>query len=414
MKHILSTLLTSTWCISEQAAIAYAPLVESYISGDITALRELKSLEVDSRLSIQNLPEGIAVGEDSVVGILPVKGGITRADFCGEMGTESMDKALKSMIADSSIVAIILDINTPGGESSYLENLSNTIAQSPKPIVTYFSGMCCSAGYYIACRSNAIFASAKSDLTGSIGTMYSFRKQNKNTNADSVIASIRATKSKDKNKMFDDIQDGKYDLLRSELLDPVNEIFHDTVKAGRSSIDESALTGNLYYSEQAIELGVIDGVKSFDEVVQYAIALATNDNGIQLENSLINNEQQKGMKKLERVSAVLGRDIVEGEVLSAEDFQLIEQSMAGEQLPVVNGITSEDLRSLVSASLAPLSEQVTSLVSRIGVLEAKPSGGPSVPAPNAPSATAPVNAWDDSNNPVNQALDAALAERGLK
>lgn len=416
VKNILNTLLNSTWSISQEAAIAYAPLVESYLSGNLTALGELKNQESEILVSI---PEGIDIGDDKIVAVLPIKGVITRHDFCGEMGTETMDALLKRMIADESISAIILDINTPGGEASYLENLSETIANGNqvKPIVTYLSGMCCSGGYYAASRSQSIFASAKSDVIGSIGTMIQIRKSSASN--ENTIVSIKATKSTDKNKMYEEAQKGNYDLIRTQMLDPINEIFHETVKAGRPNLNESVLTGATYYSREAESLGLIDGVKSFEQVIEYAIELTKNTSDMKMPNFLSNLKKPK-MKKLEKVSAILGRDVAEGETLTAEETQKV---MAALETPVENSeevtaskpVSAEDIKAIVNAAIQPLSTQLGAIDARVVNVEASKGANPTIATPTAAAdANANVPAWEDPKNPVNQALDAALAERGLK
>lgn len=45
-------------------------------------------------------------------------------------------------------------------------------------------------------------------------------------------------------------------------------LFEANVKGSRPNVDESVFEGDSYYAEEALELGLIDGVKSIEEVAE--------------------------------------------------------------------------------------------------------------------------------------------------
>lgn len=414
MSLLIRTIISSTWAIREDVAIGYAPMIQKILSGESVSLEGIKSKEEASGYSDPN--------REMVIGILPIKGVITKNDFCGDMGTVSFDKQLQEFINDDTIGAIILDIDTPGGETSYLENLATTIKNSPKPILTHVCGMCCSAGYYIASNSTAIYASAKSDMIGSIGTMISIYRPNdkKAANQDYVLTRIYATKSTKKNEPFEAAQRGEYDLIKSDLLDPVNEIFHDFVKSGRANANEEVFTGKAFYASEAIEMGLIDGIKSFQEVIEEAYSLIKNQEPM----FGIFKSKNSMSKKMEKVSAILGRDVMENEQLSAEDLTAIETAMAGSapEAPEAPTTSAEDLQAavtaavqgsvpqLIEAALAPINQSLSGLVSRVDALEENPGAAPSTTAPTA-GGKAPDYAakpWENPESSLNKAANEAL------
>jgi protease-4 len=99
------------------------------------------------------------------------------------------------------------------------------------------------------------------------------------------IHTIYSTLSTEKNKGYRDAMKGEYDTILSEDLDPFVKMFIADVKAARPNVDESVFKGKTYYAQDALKLGLIDGIKSFDEVVARAFELGQNNGA----NSNTNN-----------------------------------------------------------------------------------------------------------------------------
>jgi protease-4 len=91
------------------------------------------------------------------------------------IGDETYMKAVEQARKDPSIQGIILRINSGGGSSLASENIYREVllckkGDNPKPVVSSFSGVAASGGYYIACPADKIFAEPTS-VTGSIGVI---------------------------------------------------------------------------------------------------------------------------------------------------------------------------------------------------------------------------------------------------
>ena len=82
----------------------------------------------------------------------------------------------------------------------------------------------------------------------------------------------KATKSSMKNKIFDDLKDGKSEDYIKNILDPMNEQFLAEVKAMRSKLSElgddaPVLQGESFYTAPAEEIGLIDGKRTLAEAI---------------------------------------------------------------------------------------------------------------------------------------------------
>ena len=86
------------------------------------------------------------------------------------IGEGSMKRSLQEARKDKNIKAIVLRINSPGGNALTSDLIWREVelTKKVKPIVVSMGNYAASGGYYIACNANEIFAE-KNTITGSIG-----------------------------------------------------------------------------------------------------------------------------------------------------------------------------------------------------------------------------------------------------
>jgi protease-4 len=90
-------------------------------------------------------------------------------------GGREQIEALDALRKDSAVSAVLLHLDTPGGEVSGGEGIHDAVVQlaAAKPVVSVMDGMAASAGYMIAVAAPHIVA-RESTLTGSIGVLMEF------------------------------------------------------------------------------------------------------------------------------------------------------------------------------------------------------------------------------------------------
>lgn len=414
MNRLLRSVISSVWAVDEAYAISVNPIMEQIISGKTVDLTSLISAAEPQMISSTTTGKTIAV--------IPIYDVLTREDYCGDMGTETIHRILKEYAENPSIGGVILDFNTPGGQAEYIENVVETIASYPKPIVSYVSGSCASAGYWLASNTDAIFTSVKTDRVGSIGTMVGYNKVNPESDDKPryIQVYVYASKSVDKNKAGEELMKGNHDLYIKESLDPMNNVFLSNVQQGRSGIKETALTGKMYYSQDAIEQGLIDGIKSFDAVVEYISEQINQVNSNPM--GLFSKNKKPIQMKNELYSRILGRDVNNGDVLSVDDLQKVQshieglEHLADAEEEVVEETAQEqaseqaqesqnvDLAAIVSAAV---SAAVTPIASRLETieqtLEIKPAAGATTTAPVSTDAEDfSQKPWEDPNRSYNK------------
>ncbi|MBN2358649.1 MAG: signal peptide peptidase SppA [Deltaproteobacteria bacterium] len=90
-------------------------------------------------------------------------------------GSEDIVKALESAVEDDDVKAVVLRIDSPGGDALASDLIWRAVAQvrQKKPVVASFGDVAASGGYYAACGADAIFAEPTT-ITGSIGVFALF------------------------------------------------------------------------------------------------------------------------------------------------------------------------------------------------------------------------------------------------
>lgn len=217
------------------------------------------------------------------------------ADSYWHFSSKQLEKDIIAAEANPSITSHLIHVNSPGGEAWYLDRLSETMRAAQKPMTVIYESTCCSAAYHIACHGRNIYAMTNNDFVGCIGTMcsfYDFQPFFEKLGIKKVEA--KATNSTLKNKVSDDLIDGKPENYIKNILDPLNNQFLAEVKSQRKKIcnlDNSApvLQGETYYTDDAIEIGLADGKKSFNEAVAESAELGKEySDSLKLKNSTYN------------------------------------------------------------------------------------------------------------------------------
>ncbi|MFZ9932741.1 MAG: signal peptide peptidase SppA [Chthoniobacterales bacterium] len=108
------------------------------------------------------------------IAVIPVQGIIQTQDQA-EWGTSMVDdikKALRSAVEDDEVKAVVLAVDSPGGEVTASDIIYNEIlkVRAEKPVVVSMSSLGASGAYYLACASDWIVANPTT-FTGSIGVI---------------------------------------------------------------------------------------------------------------------------------------------------------------------------------------------------------------------------------------------------
>jgi protease-4 len=181
---------------------------------------------------------------------------------------------LKKFADDSSIKAIILHVNSPGGGVAASEEIYREVKrireEKKKKIVVSIETVGASGAYYIASGSNKIYADNGS-VVGSIGVIAEW------VNYGELMKWAKLKSVVFKTGEFKDTGDPARDLTPAEqaymqsLIDNMFGQFVQAVAEGRGmKFDDvkSIANGKVWTGEQALSMKLIDNVGDFEAVVK--------------------------------------------------------------------------------------------------------------------------------------------------
>lgn len=210
----------------------------------------------------------LLVGLDGVLTAAPGSGGLL-SDPSTLVGLRDvLDRAEK----DSSIRAILLRIDSPGGSVAASDLIHHELAtfkkKTDRKIVAVCMGMAASGGYYSAMAADTIYVHPTS-IVGSIGVIGMFPNLAGLTGKIGVdVRVVKSGEFKDMGSMWRPFSDPDRAILQA-MIDSMYEGFVKVVCEGRPKLDEATVRrladGRIYTAQEAVTLGLADAVGYMDD-----------------------------------------------------------------------------------------------------------------------------------------------------
>lgn len=216
------------------------------------------------------------------IAVVPVEGTIQASDSSsGLYGTtmgynhnllmEYVDK----LINNSNNKGMILRMNTPGGTVYEADELYLKIKEykekTERPIWVYMESSCCSGGVYIASAADEQYAN-RITTTGSIGVIISnYDMSGLYEKLGIKEENIVSAKNKDMGSSGKSMTSEQRAIYQA-FVDEYYERFVEIVAEGRGmTVDEvkALADGRIYTATQALDNGLIDGIKTAEEFDDY-------------------------------------------------------------------------------------------------------------------------------------------------
>lgn len=209
------------------------------------------------------------------VAVVPVRGSLFRESMSSSSWAKShsytgIRARLTEALDREDVRAIVLDVDSPGGEALGLAELSDFIvgARKRKPIDAVVSAYGASAAYFIASSARNVFA-ARDAIVGSIGTILiilDFRKWDERLG----LEEIHIVSSQSPRKDPDPKTDEGYAQFKAEV-DAIADVFVRSVARNRGVPGATVLSdfgqGGVFVGAEGVGPGLIDGIATLDEVV---------------------------------------------------------------------------------------------------------------------------------------------------
>ena len=199
------------------------------------------------------------------------------------IGAARISKAIRTARLDTNVRAIVLRVNSPGGDALASDIILREVILSKKvkPVVASYGSVAASGGYWISCLADKIIAD-KNSITGSIGVwglvpnmqgLYNNKLgitfDEVGTNDNSGFIGINRPMTEDER-----------DFLQFQVEDVYTTFLEYVSEARGMTVEEvnNIAQGRVWTGSDAKEIGLIDDFGGLNDAIELAAELAEIEN----------------------------------------------------------------------------------------------------------------------------------------
>ncbi len=245
---------------------------------------ELASLSKYARAGSKNKKDGSKNSKDRIA-VVYAQGDIMSGESeDGSIGSTTVSAAIRDAREDSTVKAIVLRVNSPGGSGLASDVIWREVvmAKKTKPVVVSMGDLAASGGYYISCAADRIYAEPNT-ITGSIGVF-------------GIIPNMKGFWNDKLGITFDGVKTNKYaDMMTTSrplseeekriiqgYVDRFYNSFKSRVAEGRHMTVEqvdSIGQGRVWTGTRGKEIGLVDEIGGLEAAIDGAASLAKLEQG---------------------------------------------------------------------------------------------------------------------------------------
>jgi len=283
LNQIADGLLARTPEMAKNEKLVDVIAYEDVYHNDIRKALQVDADEEYNSVSILDYANEVAISNvdfssKDVIAIIYAQGEIGSGEGdVNEIGEGSMRRSLQEARKDKNVKAIVLRINSPGGNALTSELIWREIeiTKKVKPVVVSMGDYAASGGYYIACNANKIFAEANT-ITGSIGVfgvLPNFSEAAKKIGISTEL--VKTNTNASEYSPFNPL-DENYRGFAQEGVERIYGVFLKRVATGRklttAQVDAIG-QGRVWSGQDALKIGLVDKIGGMDDALKEAAKL---------------------------------------------------------------------------------------------------------------------------------------------
>ncbi len=234
----------------------------------------------------------------------------------GVLGAKSTSKAIRKAREDSTVKAVVMRVNSPGGSALASDRIWREVklTEKKKPFIVSMGDLAASGGYYISCGADRIFADPNT-ITGSIGVFGMIPHT-----GDLFKKHLGITFDRIKTNEYADMGNPNRPLrkqereLIEEQIDSVYQQFLQRVADGRDmekKMVDSLARGRVWSGKDAERIGLVDEMGGLED----AIAHASDKAGLEDPERIAYPERESPFKEfLESFKSSSSSKLLEGTI----------------------------------------------------------------------------------------------------
>jgi capsid assembly protease len=195
------------------------------------------------------------------------------------VGLDGLANAFRAKLADNSIKAIIMEFDSPGGQTGGLDEFAQEIfeAREIKPVIAQVNSLAASAAYYLAAQASEIVASPSS-RAGSIGIYAVHDDISARLESEGINRTIIASGPNKAKINFGPLSDEAREAIKRDV-DFANEQFVKAVARGRNvsqkHVNENMGGGDIFNPPDLVKRKMADRIGSLkDTLARFGIEVS--------------------------------------------------------------------------------------------------------------------------------------------
>lgn len=276
---LIAEFLSTPWALMPERIEAFAGILRRWTKGQGATQAVLVQVSSDKEAREARRETNTRAGGGSIA-VLPLYGVVTQrgnmADDLsgpGSTSTQRFSAALRDALADETVGAILIDIDSPGGSVYGVSELAEEIyqARGKKTVVALANSLAASAAYWIGASATEFYVTPGGEV-GSIGVWMAHEDWAKNIEEMGVkVTLISAGKFKVEGNPYEALPAEARDFMQSRVNDYYGA-FTKGVARGRNvaigSVRDGMGQGRVLGADAALTEKMVDGIATFDEVVK--------------------------------------------------------------------------------------------------------------------------------------------------
>lgn len=305
--YLLQAFMETPWAILQSKLVILHEIVQRHVDGE-----KMDAEAVQASIHGASRPQEQRVNS---VAVLPLFGTIfPRANLMtsmsGATSVERFGNQFMSLLDDPEVGAIVLDVNSPGGQVGGVDEVSQMIFDSrgKKPIVAVSNHTMASAAYYIGTAADEVVVSTSAEV-GSIGVFAMHQDVSGMLEKEGVkISMISAGKYKTEGNSYEPLSEEARGAIQ-ESVDDYYGAFVNAVARNRgvkrAAVRSGFGEGRMVSAKRAVEMGMADRVDTLNGTISRLLGslptvVSTSSNRGQAEI-----ERERNLERLrDRVSQI--------------------------------------------------------------------------------------------------------------
>jgi signal peptide peptidase SppA len=202
------------------------------------------------------------------VAVIPVRGmlwsgwaSVIYDPFFGITSTDILQRAIEDADADTSVRAVMLHVDSPGGIVFGVPECAAAVKACAKPVMAYNGGQMDSAAYWIGSQASAIYATPSS-RTGSIGAYIAILDMSRYFDKQGMEMQVfRSGENKGMGLPGTSLTDSQRERMQARV-DKIGTAFRTAVSQRRPYVSADIMDGDDYDTDDAASAKLIDHVST--------------------------------------------------------------------------------------------------------------------------------------------------------